>query len=164
MIKPILCYCSEVWIAADLTKRNFNQSNGVAKFLENLDIEKVHVRFIKFILGVNKKAVNLAVKGELGRFPIGISCLLQAQEYWDHLQSSENTLLREALSLSTTLNNEGVFSWVTFVKSLCKMINIVAEHISQEAVVLLRNKLCDLYIKYGDSPVNRCIPLTGVKR
>ena len=62
MIKPILCYCSEVWIVADLTKRNFNQSNGVAKFLENLDIEKVHVRFIKFILGVNKKAVNLAVK------------------------------------------------------------------------------------------------------
>ena len=148
MIKPILCYCSEVWIAADLTKRNFNQSNGVAKFLENLDIEKVHVRFIKFILGVNKKAVNLAVKGELGRFPIGISCLLQALKYWDHLQSSENTLLREALSLSTTLNNEGVFSWVTFVKSLFKMINIDVEHISQEAVVLLRNKLCDLYIKY----------------
>ena len=28
------------------------------------------------------------------------------------------------------------------------MINIDAEHISQEAVVLLRNKLCDLYIKY----------------
>ena len=46
-----------------------------------------------------------------------------------------DTLLREALSLSTTLNNEGEFSWVTFVKSLCKMINIDAEHISQEAVI-----------------------------
>ena len=55
MIKPILCYCSELWIAFDFNKRNFKQPDGIAKFLDNLDIEKVHVKFCKFTLGVNKK-------------------------------------------------------------------------------------------------------------
>ena len=98
----------------DFNKRNFKQPDGIAKFLDNLDIEKVHVKFCKFTLGVNKNAVNLAVKGALGRFPVGISCLLQALKYWHHLQSSDNTLLQEALSLSTALYNGGVFSWVSF--------------------------------------------------
>ena len=55
MIKPILCYCSDLWIAFDFNKRNFKQPDGIAKFLDNLDIEKVHVKFCKFTLGVNKK-------------------------------------------------------------------------------------------------------------
>ena len=109
MIKPILCYCSALWIAFDFNKRNFKQPDEIVKFLDNLDIEKVHVKFCKFTLGVNKKTVNLAVKRELGRLPIDISCLLQALKYWHHLQSSDNTLLQEALSLSTALHNRGVF-------------------------------------------------------
>ena len=32
-------------------------------------IEKVALRFHKLILGVNKKATNVAVRGELGRYP-----------------------------------------------------------------------------------------------
>ena len=55
MIKPILFYCSALWIAFDFNKRNFKQPNGIVKFLDNLDIEKVHVTFFKFTLGVNKK-------------------------------------------------------------------------------------------------------------
>ena len=49
---------------------------------KSLDIENVHVKLCKFLLGVNKRAVNLAVKWELGRFPIGILCMLQAFKYW----------------------------------------------------------------------------------
>ena len=63
LINPILCYCSEVWIAFDFNKRSFKQPGATAKFLDNLDIEKVHVKFCKFILGVNERIENLAVKG-----------------------------------------------------------------------------------------------------
>ena len=75
MIKPILCYASELWSACDLGKRKFRTEDGLAKYLDSSAIEKVHVKFCKFIMGVNKRAVNLAVKGELGRFPISFHAL-----------------------------------------------------------------------------------------
>ena len=40
------------------TKRSFKNT-------DSLNIENVHVKFCKFLLYVNKRAVNLAVKGEL---------------------------------------------------------------------------------------------------
>ena len=75
MIKPILCYASEIWSACDLAKRKFRTGDGFLNYLDNINIEKVHVKFCKFILGVNKRAVNLAVKNELGRFPVSFSCI-----------------------------------------------------------------------------------------
>ena len=99
MIKPILCYASEIRSACDLANRKFRTGDGFAKYLDNINIEKVHVKFCKFILEVNKRAVNLVVKGELGRFPVSFSCIMQAFKYWCHLQESSNSLLREASSV-----------------------------------------------------------------
>ena len=107
------------------------------KFLDPLDIENVHVKFCKFLLGVNKRAVNLAVKGNLGRFPIGISCMLQSFKYWYHIQSSNNILLREALAVSQDLHKERIFTWFSFFSSLCKLINVKPSNITSEAFVLL---------------------------
>ena len=82
MIKPILCYASELWSACDLGKLKFRTEDGLAKYLDSTPIVKVHVKFCKFfIMGVNKRAVNLAVKGELGRFPISFLCIIQAFRY-----------------------------------------------------------------------------------
>ena len=67
MIRPILCY--EIWSAFDGNRKAFSNADDISQFLDSLpDIEKVHVKFCKFLLVVNKRAVNLAVKGELGRF------------------------------------------------------------------------------------------------
>ena len=78
----------------DGNKKIFQNIDGIPKFLDSLDIENVHVKCCKFLMGVNKRAVNLAVKGELGHFPVGISCMLQAFKYWYHIQSSSNILLQ----------------------------------------------------------------------
>ena len=75
-------------------------------------------------MGVNKRAVNLAVKGELGRFPVGISCMLQAFKYWYHIQSLSNILLQEALAVSQNLHEEQIFTWFSFFSSLYKLINV----------------------------------------
>ena len=52
-----------------------------------------HCLSFYFILGVNKRVVNLAIKGERGRFPVSFSCIIQAFKYWYHLQESSNSLL-----------------------------------------------------------------------
>jgi hypothetical protein len=36
-------------------------------------IDKSHFRYLKYILGVNKKSTNLAVLSELGRYPLYFS-------------------------------------------------------------------------------------------
>ena len=126
MIKPILCYASEIWSACDLAKRKFRTGEGFAKYLDNMTIEQVHVKFCKFILGVNKRAVNLAVKGELDRFPVSFSCIIQAFKYWYHLQESSNSLLREASSVCRALHDKGVSTLFSFHDSICKSINVKA--------------------------------------
>ena len=123
MIKPILCYASELWSACDLGKRKFRTEDGLAKYLDSTAIEKVHVKFCKFIMGVNKRAVNLAVKGELGRFPISFSCIIQAFRYRYHLQETSNSLLQEAASVSQSLHNNGISTWFSFYDRVCKYIN-----------------------------------------
>ena len=128
-------------------KKSFQSGDAIVKFLDSLEIEKVYITFCKFLLEVNKWAVNLAVKGELVRFLIGISCMLQALKYWFHLQNTNNILLKETLTVSKDLHQERKFTWFSFFASLCKLINIDPSDISVGAIVLLRQKLCNKYVE-----------------
>ena len=51
MIVPILTYGSEVW--------------GVYNFKE---VDRLHIRFLKYILGVKTQTPTMAIYGETGRF------------------------------------------------------------------------------------------------
>ena len=42
----------------------------------------MQVTFCNFILGVNRRDVYLTVNGEPGRFPVTLSCAIQAFEYF----------------------------------------------------------------------------------
>ena len=117
MIKPSLCYASEIWSACDLAKRKFRTGDGFAKYLDSITIEKVYVKFCKFILGVNKRAV----KGELGRFPVSVSYIIQTFKYWYHLQESSNSLLREVSSVCRDIHLDTILNrthriWYTKIR------------------------------------------------
>ena len=61
IISPILLYNSEVWGAfANHYLNKWDQSPN----------EKIHSKFCKIYLGVNRKATNIASKGEMGKFPL----------------------------------------------------------------------------------------------
>ena len=124
MIRPILCYGSEIWSAFDGNNKIFQNFDGILNFLDSLDIDNVHVKFCKFLKDVNKRAVHLAVKGEFRRCPVGLACMLQAFKYWYHIQSSSNILLQEALAVSQNLHEERIFTWFSFFTSLCKLVNV----------------------------------------
>ena len=65
MIVPILLYVAEVWGA-------FNCS----------EVDKLHNRFCKHILGVKLQTSNQAVYGELGRFPLSVLCKERIIKFW----------------------------------------------------------------------------------
>ena len=51
-----------------------NKINKEERFLfnlsKNMKQENVHIKFGKFSLGVGKRTTNIAVLGELGRYPL----------------------------------------------------------------------------------------------
>ena len=70
-------------------------------------------------LGVHSKASNLAVKGELGRFPLHIIIYKRIFKYFMRLISfSNNTILSSALEANIHMDNMGKHSWFTTVKHL----------------------------------------------
>jgi hypothetical protein len=50
----------------------------------------------KALLGVNKQAVNLAVLGELGMYPIFIHAFKSVIEFWLHILKSQDTLCEKS--------------------------------------------------------------------
>jgi hypothetical protein len=97
----ILLYCSEVW-SLNIIKDN--------KILEskywNLAPVKTQIKFAKFLIGVNKAAVNAAVLSELGMYPVSIQALKLSISFWLHmLNSGENSLVSTAYKSSLLLPN-----------------------------------------------------------
>ena len=56
-------------------------------------VEYVNIKFCKLLLGVNKKAVNHAVRGELGKFSIAIGLIEFALNFWFGTVNLDNQAL-----------------------------------------------------------------------
>ena len=67
IILPI-CDC-EVW-GASLFTRKFSQCDFLSEKQCKNPIDKLHVKFLKHILGVNQRATNWAVLSETNRDPL----------------------------------------------------------------------------------------------
>ena len=82
-VAPILNYASEIWYEGS-----------------DHDIEKIHLRFMKYLLGVKRSSCNLAAYGELGRFPIVLMQKVKLVKYWCRLELlKENSLLNMSYKL-----------------------------------------------------------------
>ena len=84
LVKPIVCYGSEIWGLMN----NLFTSKTTNQFWERastLPVEKFQVKFCRGLLGVNSKAINVAVMGEVGRFPLVMSIIKGALKFLKHL-------------------------------------------------------------------------------
>ena len=70
LVTPILLYGSEIWAY---------ENNDV--------IEKLHIRYCKYILNVNKSTISLMVYGELGRYLLNIECTSKCILFWARIIS-----------------------------------------------------------------------------
>jgi hypothetical protein len=106
-IKPVCMYGSEIWGTVLINKKN---SSEFYKSFDDCPIEKLHINYCKYTLGVHKKATNAAIGGELSRFPIAINICVQMLKFWLHMESSENIILKHALAESKLLDTQGKIS------------------------------------------------------
>ena len=71
--------------------------------------ERIHTKFCKFLLGVNKYSSNLASKSELGRYPLAISASLLSLKYWLHI-NDENPKAHDKFIFQSLLNGNEIKS------------------------------------------------------
>ena len=91
----MLLYGSEVWGTSLVNKIN-KEERFLFNFSKNMKQENVHIKFYKFSLGVGKRTTNIAVLGELGRYPLLLEVILNIFRYFKYLLKSEDVLLSEA--------------------------------------------------------------------
>ena len=81
MVVPILLYGAEIW--------------GVYKFR---NVDKLHMKFLKSLLGVKRQTPNYAVLGEFGRLPLSVICKQRPLKFWCKIMIRNNILLYETYS------------------------------------------------------------------
>lgn len=102
-ITPILNYSCEVW-----------------GFHAAPDIERVHLGFLKRLLGVKKTTQNDFVYGILGRYPMGIQRQCRIVKYWVKIVSGcKSPYINILYSAAVAhMGNDHTFNWASKVKHL----------------------------------------------
>ena len=94
LVSPILIYGSEIW--EPYLNQNFEK-------WDSNEIEKIHLQFMKSILGVNRSTANVLIRGELGRFSLQKKCIQKNIRYVKYILSKDdNSLVRQAYEYETS--------------------------------------------------------------
>ena len=113
-IIPILLYGCEVWGSFNTFTARFRNSTPPLDHIYSKHFcEKLHIKFSKFILGVQKKCTNFAVLSELGRFPLCFNITKHMLSYWYRLDNLETSfpILKAAYMNSKNLHATKQQSW-----------------------------------------------------
>ena len=111
LVTPIRMYGSEVTCAFNVKGDSKNIFENVLKSEQEL----IHIKFCKYLLGVNKTASNLAALGECGRYPIFLRSMKQIWKFIEKCRNCEDdNLLKHAYEENKTLE----LPWYKFVKNL----------------------------------------------
>jgi hypothetical protein len=123
MIKPILLYGSEIWAVFGWKQNN---CHSIQKFLFNdkHKFEALHVKVCRNILGVHKRAAEIMVRAELGRYPLMLNIIQHIYGYWQHiLNTEENSLLSKTLKILIENDRQGYINYYSRLKGLLTVLN-----------------------------------------
>ena len=95
----LLCYGCEVW-----------------GFHAALDVERVHLKFLKQILCVRTHTCNNTVYGEIGRVPLSVIRKARILKFWFKIIKNPNSLLYKIFQ--NQINNTYLDSWASKVRQL----------------------------------------------
>ena len=79
-------------------------------YMNSSESSKVHLRFLKFVLGLKRNCSNSATLGEVGQFPLMLRGFVHLLTYWHRLANlSYLTLAKQAFLTS---------KWIETVRNL----------------------------------------------
>ena len=97
--------------------------NNIYNELKNDVYEKCHTKFLRYVLGVNKRAPIIGLYGDTGRYPLKINCIFSFLRYYHRINNSKNELLKQAYEC----NIDHSSNWFKSIKKLCTMLKVSTE-------------------------------------
>jgi hypothetical protein len=138
MVSSILNYGSELW--------GFHPAEG---------IERLHYKFCKLLLGVKRSTNNMAILGELSRFPFYIVRKFHIIKYWIKILSNKNSLLYRTYNLlridaDSDIDYKGQ-NWASNVKQLLNLLGLNNLWIFQDTIVpifnVIKRRIIDQFLQ-----------------
>ena len=83
-------------------------------------IDKLHLKFLKHILGVNQRATNWAVLSETNRNSLITKVIDKMIGYWIRIKNSPSSIVQDVLELSKQLHRKGKTSWFTSITKIAE--------------------------------------------
>ena len=112
--KPkVMCQLFDAFVGSTL-----NYGSEIAGFCSQKEVERLHLRFCKRILGVKLSSSNLAVYGELGRFPLSISKYIRILKYWFKILNTENCIIKGVYTCLMDDLDNGKMNWAGNVRTM----------------------------------------------
>ena len=84
-------YCTEVVGFFNSNRLWKSKVKTLCDMYVNSPLEKLNIHMCKYVLGVGKKTSNIAVHGELCRYPLYIDTVLAIIKYWLHINKDIET-------------------------------------------------------------------------
>ena len=145
IIKPVLLYGSEIW--ADYS---FSNIDNLYNALKHEIVEQCHIKYCRFILGVNKKAPNLGVYGDTGRYPMSISATISVLKYWHRLINihSDNFSILHNAYLCNLNECDIKQSWSSHIRNMLEFLSLNNSKYTQSKAFytnILHTKLKEIF-------------------
>ena len=138
MVVPILLYGSEVW--------------GI---YENKEIDKLHIKFCKRILGVKQQTPNLAVLGELGRFPLSVISKQRSIIYWSKIMKKTNSIELKVFNEQCLLANQNC--WAGKIQTFLNSLGFGNVWMNFDRSInfsyMFKQRICDQYLQIWNTSV-----------
>lgn len=125
MVKPIIIYNSDVWgseIPKTLQKHILGHEitkydDKYLKYINECPYEKLHLKFCKMLLRVQKQTSNIGTRAEIGRFPIIIDTYIAMIKYWIRLNNlPDDRVVKDALNANNIMQEKGIYTWTSMIK------------------------------------------------
>ena len=136
LIKPIILYGAPIWAPCspiiksivNSIQPNSQASQSLLRKISGSLQEKVHLSFMKWALGVHRKASNVGVWGETGRFPLVYQSIRLSLNYFKRLKTLDpKSFVSAALREQKAMN----LPWFRNIKSLLMQDEIYSlDHVS----------------------------------
>ena len=127
LIKPVVLYGAPIWtptiavlkyLSGSKTSNSNNFGSSTLKKISQLNCERIHLHFLKWALGVNRKTSNSAVWGESGRYPLVIECISLTLNYAKRIQNLKDDSL---VSLAFREQKRLKLAWYKGLEPLLKL-------------------------------------------
>ena len=139
LVAPVILYASEIW-----------------GFQASLAVERVLLKFCKWLLKVPSCTTNEMVYGELGRFPMLINWKIRILKYLVTIVNDKACpLVKQMYNVlyNATLSDNRLINWASLVESLINSLGFrlvwIEQFVANELyfITLCKQRLCDQYIQ-----------------